>query len=459
MKQQLLIKNCTLATFFNDGYNAIKILEHTDILIRDGKIERIDPDIQADCRQLDGTGKLAVPGLINGRSRSLAYLLSKDFAEDMDFDLYGNTPLYARVNPCINIALDILSDSQLADLLNLALYLAIDSGTTTLFEQCSVRELPIFLEQCSQAGVRTVAFPMMMSRTRLPEADGWGVFKEELWTADEDRLLDWNEELVRKYPKGGLVQAGIGLHSADTLTESLMRGAAARAYKLNCKIMVTMNETLHERQVCQERYGTTPARILHKNHVLHSYTLACGNQYTDHEERMVLKGANAKAVVCPLQSMLDAETTPFIDFLIDDIPVLTGSGRCSVDMTRQMQASALNGKLESKKRYQMRAQDAFYASTIGGGRVMQLPIGGLEEGYEADIILIDLKNPKYHPLAMPVKELVYNTQAGDIKDVIINGVVRKQDGHVVGMNGEELVKKTEAIMEQVWEKARETGVF
>ena len=54
---------------------------------------------------------------------------------------------------------------------------------------------------------------------------------------------------------------------------------------------------------------------------------------------------------------------------------------------------------------------------------------------------------------------MYNTQAGDIKDVIINGVVRKQDGHVVGMNGEELVKKTEAIMEQVWEKARETGVF
>ena len=52
MKQQLLIKNCTLATFFNDGYNAIKILEHTDILIRDGKIERIDPDIQADCRLL-----------------------------------------------------------------------------------------------------------------------------------------------------------------------------------------------------------------------------------------------------------------------------------------------------------------------------------------------------------------------------------------------------------------------
>ncbi len=459
MKRELLIKNCTLATFFNDGYNAIKILEHADILISDGKIAKIDRNIKADCEQLDGTGKLAVPGLVNGRSRSLAYLLSKDIADDKDHDRYGNTPLYTRVNPYINIALDILCDSQLADLLRLGLYLAIDSGTTTLFEQCSLRELPIFLEQCSLSGVRSVAFPMLMSRTRLPEADAWGTFDDDLEEVDEDEMLDQVEKMIRRYPAGGMVQAGIGLHSVDTLTPSLMRKAADRAYRSDRKLMVTMNETLHERQVCEERYGMSPARLLHKNHVLHSYTLVCGNQYTDHEERMILKGANAKAVVCPLQSLLDARTTPFIDLLIDDVPVLTGSGRCSIDMTQQMRASAINGKLESGKRYQMRAQDAFYASTIGGGRVMGMPIGGLEEGCMADINLIDLQSPKYHPLVMPVKELVYNTEAGDIKDVIIDGVIRKRNGSVVGMDKKDIIEKADKVMETVWEKAREVGAF
>lgn len=45
MNKQLLIRNCMLATFFNDGYNATKILEHIDILIENGKILRIDRGI------------------------------------------------------------------------------------------------------------------------------------------------------------------------------------------------------------------------------------------------------------------------------------------------------------------------------------------------------------------------------------------------------------------------------
>ena len=38
MSHQLLIKDCSLVTFFNDGYNAIKILENIDLLVEDGTI-------------------------------------------------------------------------------------------------------------------------------------------------------------------------------------------------------------------------------------------------------------------------------------------------------------------------------------------------------------------------------------------------------------------------------------
>ena len=39
---ELLIKNCTKATFFNDGYNAVNFLQNADILIKDNYIVRID---------------------------------------------------------------------------------------------------------------------------------------------------------------------------------------------------------------------------------------------------------------------------------------------------------------------------------------------------------------------------------------------------------------------------------
>lgn len=108
MSHQLLIKDCSLVTFFNDGYNAIKILENIDLLVEDGTIRTMDRNIEADCETIDAEGKLAVPGFVNGRSRCLASKMTKAIAEDLKFDLYGNTPLYTRVNPFLNIALEIL---------------------------------------------------------------------------------------------------------------------------------------------------------------------------------------------------------------------------------------------------------------------------------------------------------------------------------------------------------------
>ena len=80
MKHQLLIKKATLVTFFNDGYNAIKIV-NTDIHVEDVIITKVDRDIHVPENEnleiIDGAGKLAIPGLINSRSRSLASRVSK----------------------------------------------------------------------------------------------------------------------------------------------------------------------------------------------------------------------------------------------------------------------------------------------------------------------------------------------------------------------------------------------
>ena len=300
---------------------------------------------------------------------------------------------------------------------------------------------------------------MLMDRYTFPTADAWGIFDDGLESVDEDGIIAENVRLVERYMHNERVRAIIGLGSADTVKESLLRKAAEKAARLECSLMVPLNETLHEREVCQTRWGLLPTEFLHKNHVLHRYTLAGGNQYTSHADRVILKHTDTQAVICPLQSMLDAQISPFIDFLIDDVPTIVGSGRCSVDMTQHIFAAVVNGKLESGKRYQMRAQDAFYAVTVGGGRAMQMPIGELEVGCKADIILIDMRSPKFHPLAMPVKELVYNLRAGDVSDVIIQGEIRKRNGKVLGADPEKLVKGAEAAMDLVWKQARTTGVL
>lgn len=141
---ELLIKNCTKATFFNDGYNAVNFLQNADILIKDNYIVRIDKNIERDCAVIDGTNLLAIPGLIDGASSCLTSKISHVLCEDIDFGRFGDTPIYARINPLINIALKNLDSCQLKSILELAIYEAAQSGTTTLIERCSPKELRAF---------------------------------------------------------------------------------------------------------------------------------------------------------------------------------------------------------------------------------------------------------------------------------------------------------------------------
>lgn len=458
MNTQLLIKNPTIMTYFNDGYNAIKI-HNCDILIENGNITKVKRDIKCDCPTIDACGKLAVPGFINGRSRSLVSKLTKGIAEDINTDIYGNSPIYTHVNPFLNLALDILSEEELASIIRLAIYEAIGSGTTTLFEHCSIKELPIFVKVCKEFGIRTVAAPTLMSRDKFPEADCWGNFDIDIEDKNPEDLVQWNRSLVEAYKKDDLVQVAMGLGSVDTVSERLLQSAAKAAMATTGIIMIPLNETRKEIEISLERYGTRPINVLHRNHVLHHRTLTGGNLYTTHEERLIMHGTSSQAVVCHYQAMLDAEIVPFIDFLIDDIDTISGTGRCSVNMLDQMHLLAISGKLESKRRYQMRAQDAFYAATVGGGRCIGMDIGVLEEGYKGDVVIIDWRNPAFHPLTMPVKELVYNTRTSDISDVIVGGGILKMNGKIQDIDAHKLIFDSKNALEKFWTAARASGIL
>lgn len=459
MGEKLLIKGCMLTTFFNDGYNATKILEDVDILVEDGLITRIDRGVEAPgAKVIPAAGKLAAPGFVNGRSCSMAALLSKSIAADIKCSRFGDTPRYFRVNPFVNIAQTALSDDQLKAILRLSLYEMIRSGTTAVLEQCSVRELPLFLSLCEELGMRAVACPTLMSRETLPETDAWGRCDNQLQQVDEEGLTAWNIAQVQR-TAGRLAQAGMGLGSVETVSESLMRRVGRAAFDLDCILMVPANETKQEREVCLTRYGMSPAQVLHKNHVLHRKTIVGGCQYAEKEDRTVLRSAGAPVALCPIESLHDAVVAPFLDHQYDDLQILIGSGTAEADMTRQLQALTLSGKLERGLRHQMRAQKTFFAATTGGAQAAVLPVGEIDEGLPADLILIDTRSPHYHPFTMPITDLIYETAPSDITEVIVNGRLLKENGTVLGWDAGWIVEQAEEALDQVWMRARETGAL
>ena len=260
-----------------------------------------------------------------------------------------------------------------------------------------------------------------------------------------------------KQTRSCLQSAVIGLGSPATISPSLMRKASVAAQELGCLLVANLNETRHERDICLERYGTTPTNLLEENGVLNSRTLVCGNLFTNHEERKLIRRHDTSAAVLARQSMLDAQITPFIDFLIDDVVTICGSGRCSVNMLQEIKALTISGKLESHKRSQMCAHDSFYAATIGAGRVLKIKLGQIEEGFLADLVLLDIEKPEHIPFTMPIGELVYSMHAEDVKHVIVNGKIIKSNGKLIGHHSKDILDKAKEALEEFWQYARDAG--
>jgi cytosine/adenosine deaminase-related metal-dependent hydrolase len=114
---------------------------------------------------------------------------------------------------------------------------------------------------------------------------------------------------------------------------------------------------------------------------------------------------------------------------------------CSGQMFREMQAALLfargreirNNALRGNsafKQLPVRTREALEWATIGGARafMMEDRVGTLSPGKKADIVMLRANDINMAPVYDPVYSIVEIAGAGNVDMVIIDGVVRKQDG-------------------------------
>ena len=76
-------------------------------------------------------------------------------------------------------------------------------------------------------------------------------------------------------------------------------------------------------------------------------------------------------------------------------------------------------------------------------------IGSLEEGKQADIVIVDMQRSGLVPQYRPYSHLVYAVQGADVKTVIVNGRVVVHDRRILTVNEDEVMEKAREFQEQV----------
>jgi 5-methylthioadenosine/S-adenosylhomocysteine deaminase len=137
----------------------------------------------------------------------------------------------------------------------------------------------------------------------------------------------------------------------------------------------------------------------------------------------------------------------FVEMRKAGIPVAIGTDGCSssnnLDMIEAMKLASLAGKGWRKNPTVLTANEMFFAATGQGADMLGIKAGRIEEGYLADLCLIDLNLPAFTPNFNFVSNLVYAANGSCIDTVICDGRILMQNKHVPGED--EIMERTAAI--------------
>lgn len=233
---------------------------------------------------------------------------------------------------------------------------------------------------------------------------------------------------------GDLVSFRLGMHAEYTTRRETIEQIADLAHDMHEAVFLHLSETEKEVRGCEERYGMTPVRLLHKIGLFDFGGGGFHGVWLDEEERQLLAEQDVSIVTCPCSNIKLASG-------IADLPALQKAGvrlaigtdgpasNNALDMFREMYLTATLPKVKHRDAAVMDAAEVLRMATLGGAEVMGLSeCMTLSEGQIADLILIDMKQPNMQPEHDIKKNLVYSGAKSNVKMTMVNGRILYRDG-------------------------------
>src|SRR5882757_11128998 len=218
----LLVKGATIVTMDSNR----RVLENGFLAIRGDEIVAIGQDVSATfpkgvtTRQtIDATGKLIIPGLINGHTH-IPMVLMRGLKDDVTLDDWLRKfifPAEAR-----NVTEDYVRWGS-----RLALAEMIRSGTTTFADMYYFEDAEA--EETKAAGLRGVLGETWID---FPVPDNKNVAE----------MATYTEKFLKKWQGDPLIHAAVAPHSIYTCSEKTLRDAAAMAHKYHAPLLIHVSE-------------------------------------------------------------------------------------------------------------------------------------------------------------------------------------------------------------------------
>jgi cytosine/adenosine deaminase-related metal-dependent hydrolase len=459
MQNRMIITNGRVLTMDM----AIGDFERADILIVDGKIERIAPQIEpAGCEVIDAGGMIVLPGFVDCHRHMWQTQLR---AITADWSLFDYS---ARIR-------SIYSSFYTPEDVYLGMYAgfleAIHVGVTTIVDHCHIMNS----SDHSDEAVR--AFHDAKIRGILC----YGLFGNP---APQDRITlktflspEWHKDDIRRLRKNRFtssearVQLGVALTELEFFPMELTRSEIEFARSVNAARISS-----HVGLGAMSKHTALVKRLSKAGLLGKDLLFIHGSSLTD-EELKILAASRCGVITTPETELQMGMGIPVfarvlaqgglaglgIDIVSNQSADMFTQMRLALQVQRALENESLAKKGIMPRTIRLSTRKILEMATIGGARAIGLDnvMGSITPGKWADLILIRTDTVNMVPINDPVGAVVLSANAGDIDTVLVAGEILKRKGELVGVDwpgiAEQLTKSRDRIRGGAERKGFEQG--
>lgn len=406
------------------------------LLIDGDRISAILPkgETIADAEPLDATGRIVIPGLVNGHTHSHGALARGGVPDDAVLETFLSGSAWLNLGR---------SHDDLALCAQLSAVELIRKGCTACFDLFI--ELPgptvagthAVAQAYHDIGLRAVVAPMIADQTIYQALPGLleafdGPLKDAVAALS---LPDWNstmavcDEALRNWPVPmDRVRPGIGptipLHCSDLF----LQACAHLSADIDIPLQTHLAETRLQQVMAQRKFGTSLTEHLSALGILSQrFSGAHGVWLSDTE--MALLAAHDSGLshnpmsnlrlgsgVAPLRKLTDAGVTMGIGTDASN----TSDGQ---NMFEAMRLAATLSRTQTIDSDQwVRISEAFDMATRGSAQLMGFAnVGQIAEGWAADLVFLDQAYCHYTPQRATLDQVVFAETGAAVREVMIAG--------------------------------------
>jgi 5-methylthioadenosine/S-adenosylhomocysteine deaminase len=471
----VLFKNARILTMNND----FQEYANADILVEGDKISAIGknlvvPEGIPDLRVIDASGKLIMPGLVNGHIHSPGNFMkgAMDGYPLEIFMLYEVPPL-SDTPPSLrmNYIRTMLGNIEM-------LKLGITSVHDDAFHVPVPNEDSIdgLMKAYVDSGMRAVVtidqpnvieydkypylYDLLPDPIRKSMADAPRMSGKELLDCYDYQIKHWHNS------GNGRVRSGVSVSAPQRVTVDYFAALSDLSKKLDVPFDIHILETKLQRVLGETKYGKSVVKYVHDLGFLDEHVMVIHSIWVDDEDVELMQDAKVSIAHNPLCNLrLGSGVMTWRRMHDHGIPICLGSDEGCSDDTANMwavgkTAGTIHTITEPDYARWPKAKEVVWALTRGGAHAMRNEgkVGALIPGYEADLILLDLNTLSFTPLNDIYRQLVYCENGSSVVMTMVAGEIVMENGKVLTVD-EEAIKAEVREMMPFYQKEIENTRF